>query len=494
MKIKAWIIFGLLAFIIALPMVLRQQTATTSSKKADDNLIILSPHNESIRQEFGEAFAVYWKKKTGRSIYIDWRTPGGTSEIRMVLDAGFKAAEDDGRQGIGVDMFFGGGEPDFASQAKKGRLVPLRVFETQPELFGKDGVIPEIFTGERYYPADHVWVATCMSQFGICYNPDVLKRLGIPKPTSWNDLADPRYAGTLALADPTKSGSVARAFELLVQAEMQRAKAVPGAVPAVALDAGWTAGLQLIQRMAANARYFTDSASKIPQDVGQGNASAGMCIDFYGRSFAAELTSSSGDPRIVWIAPVGGTTLSGDPIAILKGAKNQEVAQAFVEFALSPAAQTLWFGKPGAPGGPADRALHRTPIRRDVYTPENLANSTMPGAKPYEDPANFIYQRELTGAAFNTLRQLIKIMCIDSHEEMKSAWHAIRDAGMPADALAVFSDVSIMNYAKGGKGDPVLDGPDALKSAERAAEIGEWFRANYRKAEAMAKSSTAHNR
>ena len=84
-------------------------------------------------------------------------------------------------------------------------------------------------------------------------------------------------------------------------------------------------------------------------------------------------------------------------------------------------------------------------------------------------------------------------MCIDSHEEMKSAWLALRDAGMPADALAVFSDVSIMNYAKAGHGDPILDGPDALKAADRASELGEWFRSNYRKAEAMAKSSTAAN-
>ena len=478
MKKRASIIFGLLALIVALPLVMRRESATTSPRKADDRLVILSPHNESIRKEFGEAFAAHWKKSTGRSIYIDWRTPGGTSEIRMVLDAGFKAAEETGRQGIGVDLFFGGGEPDFTSQAKKGRLVPLRVFDSHPELFAKDGPIPETFTGERYYPADHVWVGTCMSQFGICYNPDVLERLKISAPTTWNDLGDPRYAGTLALADPTKSGSLARAFELLVQSEMQRA-----ATP----DVGWTNGLRLIQRMSANARYFTDSASKIPQDVGQGNAAAGMCIDFYGRSFAEELTSKSGEPRVVWIAPLGGTTLSGDPVAVLKGAPHPEVAQDFVEFCLSPEAQTLWFGKPGAPGGPKTRALHRTPIRRDVYTPENLANSTMPDARPYEDRGNFTYQRELTGASFNTLRQLVKIMCIDSHEEMKSAWLAIRDAGMPADALAVFSDVSRVNYAGFGKGDPLLDGPDALKAADRAAELGEWFRANYRKAEAMAK-------
>ncbi len=487
MKTRAWIIFGLLALIVALPMIMRRQSATTNSRTADDSLVILSPHNESIRQEFGEAFAAHWKKTTGRSIYIDWRTPGGTSEIRMVLDAGFKAAEETKRDGIGVDVFFGGGEPDFAGQAKKGRFVPLRVFETQPELFAKDGPIPETFTGERYYPADHTWVSVCVSQFGICFNPAGLKRLQVPHPASWNDLADPKYAGTLALADPTKSGSVARTFELLVQGEMQRALAVPGADPQVAMDAGWTAGLQLIQRMSANARYFTDSASKVPHDVGQGNSAAGMCIDFYGRSYAEDLKSQSGEPRVVWIAPVGGTTLSGDPIAVLKGAPHPEVAQDFVEFCLSPAAQTLWLGKPGSPSGPKSRALHRTPVRRDIYTPENLANSTMPDANPYEDKGNFVYQRELTGASFNTLRQLVKIMCIDSHEEMKSAWLALRDAGMPADALAVFSDVSIMNYAKAGRGDPVLDGPDALKAADRAAEIGEWFRANYRKAEAMAK-------
>ena len=469
-------------------MLLRRETATTNSRDAADHLIILTPHNESIRQEFGEAFAKHWKKTTGRSIYLDWRTPGGTSEIRMVLDAGFKAAAETGRPGIGVDLFFGGGEPDFASQAKKSRLEPLRVFKSQPALFATGGPIPETFTGERYYPTDHTWVSTCMSQFGICYNPDVLARLKISPPRAWQDLGDPRYAGTLALADPTKSGSVARTFELIVQAEIQK-KLLDSSIPReAAIGAGWQEGLQLIQRMAANSRYFTDSAPKIPLDVGQGNAAAGMCIDFYGRSYSEELTNATGKPRVLWIAPQGGTTLSGDPIAVLKGAPNPALAHAFVEYCLSMEAQKLWFGRPGKPGGPLFRALHRTPIRRDLYTPENLANSTMPNARPYSDEANFTYQRDLTGASFNTLRQLVKVMCIDSHDEMKSAWLALRAAGMPADALAVFQDVSIMPYAQAGKGNPILDGNDALKAAAFAATLGEAFRANYRKAEAMAGS------
>ena len=489
MKKRALIIIGLLAAIVALPVALRRESSTVSPRRADDRLVIITPHNESIRYEFGEAFAAHWKRTTGRTIYMDWRKPGGTSEIRMVLDAGFEAAKDSGRNGIGIDVFFGGGEPDFARQAKLGRFVPLTIFDEHPEWFGESGVIPQSFTGEAYYPADHTWVTTCMSQFGICFNPDFLTRLGIPEPTKWDDLGDPRYAGSLALADPTKSGSVARAFELLVQNQIQLQLAQAGADQEKAIAVGWEKGLQLIQRLAANARYFTDSAPKPPQEVGQGNAAAGMCIDFYGRSFGDELRTRDGQPRVKWIVPQAGTTLSGDPIAVLKGAPNPEIAQTFVEFCLTREAQTLWFGKPGTPDGPITRALHRIPVRKDVYSPEILANSTMPDAHPYTDEGNFTYRKELTGNSFNTLRTLVKVMCIDSHEEMKSAWKAIREAGMPADALAVFSDVSIIPYSVGGKGDARLDSKDSIESAKRADELGEWFRTNYRKAEAMARAS-----
>jgi spermidine/putrescine-binding protein len=336
-------------------------------------------------------------------------------------------------------------------------------------------------------------VGTCISQFGICYNPDFLKRIGLDPPKEWQDLGDPGYEGSLALADPTKSGSVARTFELLVQGEMQKSlrdqKLETRDQKEVVIAEGWNEGLRLIQRMAANARYFTDSASKIPLDVGQGNAAAGMCIDFYGRSYAEELTTKDGRPRVVWIAPKGGTTMSADPIAVLKGAPHEEIAQEFVKFCLTRDAQRLWFQKPGTLGGPEDRALHRTPIRMDMYEPETLAMTTMPGVLPYEDEGNFTYDRELTGKVFNTLRQLVKVMCIDSHEEMKEAWDAIIAAGMPEDALAVFHDVSMVNYEIAGKGDPGLDSRDTMVQAERMKELGEWFRANYRRAKKIAEGA-----
>ena len=78
-------------------------------------------------------------------------------------------------------------------------------------------------------------------------------------------------------------------------------------------------------------------------------------------------------------------------------------------------------------------------------------------------------------------------MCIDSHEEMKTAWQEIIAAGIPADALAVFSDVSHLPYAACGKGDVELDSSDPLRAETRAAALGAGFRANYRKAAEMAR-------
>jgi len=482
------VIISLLVLIVALPILMRRETATVSPDRADDRLVILSPHNETIRQEFGNAFAAWWKQRTGRTIYVDWRTPGGTSEISMVLDAGFKAAAETGRTGMGVDVFFGGGQPDFSKQAKDGRLVPLEVFTDHPDWFGEKGLVPSTFSGESYYPPDHVWVGCCLSQFGVCYDRDVLARLGVPAPQRWDDLGDPRLGGAVALADPTKSGSVARAFELLVQDQMQRSMR-SGETASV----GWNHGLQLILRMSANARYFTDSASKIPRDVGQGDAAAGMCIDFYGRTYHDELMKPDGTSRVDWRAPEGGATYSADPVAVLKGAPHPAIAQAFATFCLSPEGQRLWFGKPGTPGGPRQRALNRSPIRRDVYTPSDLANATVT-INPYTDPATFTYNRDLTGKAFNTLRQFVRIACIDSHDELSGAWRALGDAGFPDEAMRVFSDVSAFSYEAYGHGDPILDGADPLKSAQRSSELGAIFRADFRKAELMARQSKAQTR
>lgn len=480
---------GLLAGLVALPLALRQDGAQAPSADAR-RLVILTPHGESIRREFAEAFARHRQATRGESVYVDWRAPGGTSEIRMVLDAAYEAAEEDGRAGIGIDLLFGGGAPDFEWQDRLGRLVRLRALDAHPEWFAEGGPIPSGHTGERYVAERGTWVAACVSRFGICHNPTAWRRTGLPEPRRWRDLADPRLRGGLALADPTKSGSVARAFELIVQAEMQAALADPalaGLTEPERLARGWAEGLRLIQRLAANARYFTDSATKIPHDVAQGDALAGMAIDFYGRATAE--VANRREPRLAWRAAEGGTTLSADPIAVLRGAADPELAQAFATFVLSSEGQRLWHAPVGAPDGPRRRALHRPPVRRDAYA----SGAAGPGApeNPYDAEDLLSYRPELTAAAFGSLRRMVRALCIDTHDELRAAWAAIIEAGMPADALAVMADVASLPYRADGKGDPGLDSRDPLVVAARLRELGDGFRANYRRAAELARAHRA---
>ena len=482
-----WITLGLMLFLVVLPLVLREDTNQVPNTNAR-RLVIYTPHSESIRREFAEAFAEYWEKQHHEKVYIDWRSPGGTSEIRLVLDASYKAADEEKRPGIGADIFFGGGEPDFANQSKKGRLVPLKLFDKHPEWFGKDGAIPEIYTGERLYAKDKTWISSCLSRFGICYNPIRWNYLGLPEPKTWNELMDPKLYGMIALADPTKSGSVARAFELIVQAEMQKSLVDPALkdLPEKErLAIGWKNGLKVLQGLAANARYFADASTKIPLDIADGNAVAGMCVDYYGKAFANQVNKT--EVRLKWIAPVNGTTVSGDPIAVLRGTSEPELAQAFVEYVLSPAGQALWNSAPGTPGGPKRRELYRPPVRRDTFP---IGTGKPAPDSPYVFGEYQTYRPELTAASFGTLRRFVRVMCIDNHEELKSAWEAIIEAGMPADAIAALQDFSSMPYRDGGKGDPELDNQDPLVSAQRMSQLGIIFRENYKRAEALARAHT----
>jgi iron(III) transport system substrate-binding protein len=79
-----------LCVVVAAPFLFRQPEIDTGS--AEDELVIISPHNEAIRFEFTRAFANYYRKSTGRSVHIDWRLPGGTTEIVRYLNSEFEAS------------------------------------------------------------------------------------------------------------------------------------------------------------------------------------------------------------------------------------------------------------------------------------------------------------------------------------------------------------------------------------------------------------------
>lgn len=532
---QAVIILALIAT-VALPFALRP--ARTAAARTDETLVVITPHNEAIRQEFAAGFRKWYEARTGRTITIDWRVIGGTSEIARFLEGEYVAsfqnywtnqlrrpwssevltgfhnprlapnASQEAREAreaflasnvsSGIDLFFGGGTYDFVRQAQAGRIVDSGIVRRFPEWF-KDDVIPRQFAGEEYWDQDGRWIGTVLSSYGIIFNRDSLERLGVESvPHEWDDLKDPRLAGEVALADPTKSGSIAKAFENVIQQQMQRrlvalqaaGGADPKAIEARAVSEGWREGLALMQLIGANGRYFTDTSQKPPIDVAAGNCAVGMCIDFYGRQQEEAIRRRGNGDHIGYATPMGGSVSSVDPIALMRGAPNREAAVAFIEFVMSIEGQKLWNFRPETPGGPEHYALRRLPVRRDFYREEFKPYRSDPDAEPYNEQEQLVYRAAWTSAIFREMSFVIRVMCLDTHVELARAWRAINAApeSRRAAALAVLQNLDAVSYEQvNGTIKQALNARDKSEEIRLARDLGNRFRQQYAEAERIAR-------
>jgi iron(III) transport system substrate-binding protein len=536
---KRALIILALAAVVGLPFLFRPAKQTIG--RADGSVVIITPHNEAIRQEYAQGFQEWYRARTGKTVTIDWRVIGGTSEIARFLEseyissfqnhwtrrlgrawsmevqaafanprlpqassaealaarAEFMASE----VGCGIDVFFGGGTYDFIRQAEAGRIVDSGLLGRRPEWF-TDDVIPASYTGEPYRDRQGRWLGPVLSGHGMLYNHDSLARLGITDPPrDWTDLTDPKYLGEIAVCDPTKSGSIAKSFESIIQEqiylEWARLAAETGRPRAElekqAVAQGWERGLRLLQLISANARYFTDSSQKPPIDVAAGNCAVGMCIDFYGRYQEQSSAERSGRQRLGFHMPAGGTTLSPDPIALMRGAPNREIGAAFIEYVMSMEGQKLWNFRPGTPGGPRHFALRRLPIRKDFYNnPEFAAHRSDPAVNPYAGETPLVYNAAWTGGLFREMSFVIRIMGIDTHNELVAAWRAINaPEHAPADrerARAVLTDLAAVGYEQMfSRVKPALTSKNKVDEVRLASELAGQFRAQYQRAERIAK-------
>ena len=83
---------------------------STSSPTAESRVVIISPHNEAIRYEFGRGFDRWHRRRFGGGVAVEWRDVGGTADALRFVQSEFAAKP----EGIGIDIFFGGGSEPFA--------------------------------------------------------------------------------------------------------------------------------------------------------------------------------------------------------------------------------------------------------------------------------------------------------------------------------------------------------------------------------------------
>ena len=120
-KSAVFIIGFCLAVLFGVPLFFRADSSTQPTNAA--KVIVISPHNEQIRHEFGKGFTAWHDEKYGEPAQVVWSVPGGTSEIRRMLISQYKHALETGKEPGGeADLVFGGGSYEHGVLKKQSQL------------------------------------------------------------------------------------------------------------------------------------------------------------------------------------------------------------------------------------------------------------------------------------------------------------------------------------------------------------------------------------
>ncbi len=371
-----------------------------------DDLIVISPHWDGMKQEVRDGFSRWLTDQNHPPISLRFLDVGGGSDIIKFVSSEFSQNP----TSTGIDILWGGGTDPFIELERHQLLRPNTPL---PEATLSE--IPESILGSPLRAKDRSWFAVSLSAFGILYNKELLRRLNLPTPSSWELLADPRLYSWIACADPRKSASSHVIFEIILQAY------------------GWTDGWKILQGMAANTRMFSSSSAQTPHDVAIGEVAYGFVIDSYG----LQAVKRAGDATLGFVIPKNLTALSGDGVAILKGAPHAPEAELFVEYLLSRAGQTLLMAKKGSPGGPLTQELAKMSVIPALY--ETLKNQNSIPINPFEWKTSFSYNFDLASKRWSVINDLIGIFLIEGNSYLRSVREKYAASQSPPTVIAEFS-------------------------------------------------------
>ena len=368
--------------------------ALSPARAAGDELIVISPHWQGIKDETARAFRAWHEQKYGTPAVIRWReVGGGTSQITRFL-----LSEYHSNASAGVDILYGGGDGPYRDLKADGLLTR---YDPPAEVLAQ---IPPDLHGMPLYDPDHTWFGAALSGFGIVINERARQAAGLPDARTWTDLDAPQLAGWISGCDPRASGSVLAIYEIILQAY------------------GWDKGWAVLMEMSGNARNFLSSAAAATVQVGLGDAAFGVSIDTYGQAQVGYY----GPENVRFVLPEGETVITPDGIAILKNPPHPELARHFMEFVLSRPGQLLWMLPKGAPGGATQNVINRMSVCPALY--DELAGRTPIATDPFRIPTSFAYSADRAGKRRAILSALIAARMIDTHDVLARAWTAFHSA------------------------------------------------------------------
>src|SRR5215207_2117086 len=162
------------------------------------------------------------------------------------------------------------------------------------------------------------WIGMQAWTAAICFNTVEAEKLGLPKPSSWYDLLDPRYRGHITMPDPSSSGTgyfhVAAWIQLFGE------------------DEAW----RFMDRLHANIATYEHSGTRPCRNAATGEFPVGISYELAG----AQAKQKGAPVEVLLMEEGGGWDM--DAAAILKGTRQPEAARRLLDFAASRQANEIY--------------------------------------------------------------------------------------------------------------------------------------------------------
>lgn len=201
-----------------------------------------------------------------------------------------------------ADLWFGGGIDAFMAAKDSGLLeqyVPKEVDKID----------------SRFVDSENYWISKGLTVVGFLVNEELLQEKDLVAPTTWAELADPKYKDEIIMANPAISGT--------------NYGAVKGILDMMGEEKGW----EYLEKLNSNIPFYGKRGKDPEEKTVAGEFAIGIIPADKG-SFDVAVKNN-----LKVIYPEDGIPWVPEGVAIFKGGEGVDIAKAFIDFMLRDESQ-----------------------------------------------------------------------------------------------------------------------------------------------------------
>lgn len=360
--------------------------AQTSQPRYENILVLITPANPVLLDNIVKAFKNYSKARLGVDVDVKLIQVGSPEAMNRIIAWGGKPD---------ADLFFDG---DILYHWKVKEKGLLESYKPNSPYYDK---LPYTFMGLPLRDRDEQWHPALWWGHGFMYNTEVLKKLNLQPPRSWDELLDPKWKDLIVMCTPSRSSST----YINVMAVIQ--------------NKGLGEGLAFWRRVAANVGAFVQRSHDVLDLVSKGEYAVGFIY-----AQGVFLNRVQGYPVDIYLDPLG---FIASGVSLLRGAPHPNIAKAFIDWWYTPEAQIAALKAGAFPVIPDVR------IEGPEGSIEALLNKALGGKTNIYDYMQSLgttksYNYTLAEQMYANISTWFDNSIVARHSELKDAWYTILDA------------------------------------------------------------------